>query len=812
MWPRFSRLTWRLNRRLLPRFRLPIILSVLALVLYFTIDPLTTIPSDGDRLRFSWQPDNVLTILEVAPDSGLPVQVGDIITAINNQPARQSAWRPLFPISHGKTLTLTIQRVEETFHFQLTPVENDPSNTWRWISFGLVGLATWAISALILLFAAPGNLEAWRTGLVFSGFAISLVALGGATYNVPASLPVFFTLVPLSAVGFIKLALRAAARPRAMLPVNLNRLLNGLTLILIGLGWIEVFILFPHQTSFELLTGISLYAMVLVLLGTALVLNPIILSLRYVRTASPTERQQLPIILVCTLGGALPSVILIIAILVARVPNLTVSLHVLALAVLPLALIPAGYGYTIFRREYLELDVFATQALTALARGGLLIALYLLIDYALRVWLRLNTSAAILRLIPFLLALGMVRLAGHTAQRWVHTLIYGTQLPYRAYVNDFAARLTASPQRATLERVFEEMTQLLQVRQAALFLIDEQGMLCPWLCLRVTEPPALPAASAPMTPGLVRTRLAQQGHPLAAALPRWVEMVTTLMTGGRAVGMFWLAQPMPDGFLNARQMQFVRQAANIMAITSETLRLFEASLKMSRELLYARDRERAQIASQIHDEPLQHISLAVNGLSLLTREVAGQAGEDSAEKLRQAVVTLHSVTRQLRQICVGLRPPVLEQGLEWAVKDVIYTFKHNNNLDVGLSLSLPDGYFLSENLTMAVYHVLLESLNNVGRHAQAGQVWVTLTLGSDGLHLSVEDDGIGNRLGELNLSDLVREQHFGIVGMIGWARSVQSEVQIGPRAEGGTRVHLFIPTIALEQAPLAQAWQPRDIG
>jgi signal transduction histidine kinase len=46
-------------------------------------------------------------------------------------------------------------------------------------------------------------------------------------------------------------------------------------------------------------------------------------------------------------------------------------------------------------------------------------------------------------------------------------------------------------------------------------------------------------------------------------------------------------------------------------------------------------------------------------------------------------------------------------------------------------------------LATATYRIVQELLNNVMKHAQAQEVFVSVTLEADQLHLSVEDDGRG---------------------------------------------------------------------
>lgn len=98
----------------------------------------------------------------------------------------------------------------------------------------------------------------------------------------------------------------------------------------------------------------------------------------------------------------------------------------------------------------------------------------------------------------------------------------------------------------------------------------------------------------------------------------------------------------------------------------------------------------------------------------------------------------------------------------------------------------------------AVYRVLTEALNNVVKHAQTSHAWLSLTHTPDALRLEVADDGVGCRDMTLSVSELVRRQHLGLVGMFEWADMTQGKLTITHRQPRGTAVILEIP---LETSP-----------
>ena len=111
-----------------------------------------------------------------------------------------------------------------------------------------------------------------------------------------------------------------------------------------------------------------------------------------------------------------------------------------------------------------------------------------------------------------------------------------------------------------------------------------------------------------------------------------------------------------------------------MAVAVEAMNLFESSRAMSRELLRIRDIERMQVASQIHDEPLQRISMIANQMSLMSLQ-AERLPKRLVEEFSAITQNMQETNKQLRDICAGLHPPLLKQGAQWAIKEVGFNFR-----------------------------------------------------------------------------------------------------------------------------------------
>ena len=214
---------------------------------------------------------------------------------------------------------------------------------------------------------------------------------------------------------------------------------------------------------------------------------------------------------------------------------------------------------------------------------------------------------------------------------------------------------------------------------------------------------------------------------------------------------------------------------------------FESSrAQIQRRLLLSREEERARLARDLHDGPIQ-VLVGLNlqlGL-LLSQGASSQAiGTDSPldEQFLEMRSEVQDLLVELRGVCAELRPPMLDTlGLGAAIRALAGDWSEQHgapvNLDLPPNASLRD---LPSEVSVNLYRVAQEALCNTARHAKAGQVSISLAWQDDCLYLRVQDDGCGFTPPRAS-HDLTSQGHFGLVGMrervdlIGGQLSLQSE-------------------------------------
>jgi signal transduction histidine kinase len=204
----------------------------------------------------------------------------------------------------------------------------------------------------------------------------------------------------------------------------------------------------------------------------------------------------------------------------------------------------------------------------------------------------------------------------------------------------------------------------------------------------------------------------------------------------------------------------------------------ETLAQSQRMLFHTREEERARLARDLHDGPIQTlISMNLQLGMVIPAEEPGQAEEDTPEieTLKQLRRQIRDLLAELRQVIAELRPPVLDTlGLGAALR--ILTEEWSAQQKVRVNLVLPETTMraLPAEASVSLYRVVQEALANIARHACAHDVLIHLSWEAAHLSLMIRDDGQGFDMPS-TMNHLTSEGHFGLVG-------IQERVQ----AIGGT--------------------------
>lgn len=184
--------------------------------------------------------------------------------------------------------------------------------------------------------------------------------------------------------------------------------------------------------------------------------------------------------------------------------------------------------------------------------------------------------------------------------------------------------------------------------------------------------------------------------------------------------------------------------------------------------------ERARLAADLHDGPLQD-------LLLLARSLEARNDTDGARLARD-------VADELREMSGDLRLPVLDDlgagpALEWLAARV----RRLTGLDVATDWDT-DGRPPSQ-VELAAFRIAQEAVSNAVRHGRP-PVRLRCSSSADGLRLMIEDAGDGRGLDPFPIGEAPAGMRRGMLGMAQRAEQIGATLEVRRRESGGTVVVL----------------------
>jgi len=224
----------------------------------------------------------------------------------------------------------------------------------------------------------------------------------------------------------------------------------------------------------------------------------------------------------------------------------------------------------------------------------------------------------------------------------------------------------------------------------------------------------------------------------------------------------------------------------------EALRESEAQLQeLLRQRLKVQETERRRICRELHDElggGLAVFKLRLSSMAKGLHQDQGKLKEECGDTLKYLDGMIDNVYRISRD----LSPYLLEDhGLSAALTWLTDHFRKNYNATVNVNIADIDLGSPRDD-QIIIYRILQEALTNIGKHAQAKNVSVTVEKKEHALEVIVQDDGKGFNTASAGQEEK-KEFGLGLRTIRERARLLKGSVDIWSREGQGTRVTLSIP-------------------
>lgn len=329
--------------------------------------------------------------------------------------------------------------------------------------------------------------------------------------------------------------------------------------------------------------------------------------------------------------------------------------------------------------------------------------------------------------------------------RWlVNKMIYSDSADYRTLVNAVREDLLSPHETGEVAaRLTQGLARGLNLESVLLFLKDETTGLR--LVAGAGE------RSNEVADHMGTEIQSRTGELLSGGLAdlRWESdslLVAPLVSGESDLGIVLLGPARGGEVFIDEEKQVIASIVPVLALAIDKSRLSEELREINQHVVQTEEEERARIARDIHDGPLQK--------AMLIARTVGSSTEDSGLLARQ-------LAAELREVCSRLRPAILDDlglvpALDWLLEGVA----RQSGLSTRLELNgVDEEERFPPEVELALFRVTQEATNNAMKHARGTSLMTSLTSEDHTLVLRVVDDGVGFS------QDSRKRSGFGISGM-----------------------------------------------
>ena len=209
----------------------------------------------------------------------------------------------------------------------------------------------------------------------------------------------------------------------------------------------------------------------------------------------------------------------------------------------------------------------------------------------------------------------------------------------------------------------------------------------------------------------------------------------------------------------------------------------------SKAVIEAEENERKRIAGDLHDGVGQLMSAAKLNLSSIRDEIPFPSAEQSSV-FDKAIALVDEGCREVRNVSHNIMPnALLKSGLATAVRDFV------NKIDSKTIKIHLYAEGLTEkidvNVEIVLYRVIQECVNNVIKHSGANQLHISLIKDSDGISVTIEDNGKG-----FNATDIGKYDGLGLKNILTRIEYLKGTVEWDSAPGKGTVVAIHVPVNA----------------
>jgi PAS domain S-box-containing protein len=218
----------------------------------------------------------------------------------------------------------------------------------------------------------------------------------------------------------------------------------------------------------------------------------------------------------------------------------------------------------------------------------------------------------------------------------------------------------------------------------------------------------------------------------------------------------------------------------------------EAAIReLSFSLWSAQEKERKQIASELHDDfgqTLAFLKIQIKNIQKKLLKHQDELKEECENSLKYA----DQLIEKVRTLSHGLTPLSLNHlGLTASLKSLIEDFSKYSCMNIQKDIANIDRLFppLAE---ITIYRIFQEIFTNIEKHANTDYVKIEVIKQDSSVSFEIEDNGKGFDLEKIEMNYL-NEKRLGLASMKERVRMLGGRFKIKSQLNEGTKIYFMIP-------------------
>ena len=235
--------------------------------------------------------------------------------------------------------------------------------------------------------------------------------------------------------------------------------------------------------------------------------------------------------------------------------------------------------------------------------------------------------------------------------------------------------------------------------------------------------------------------------------------------------------------LDTTQLSIEHSQALMIKRNDEQQVLNQQINQLNKHLINAQEFQRRKLSIELKNQMEKNIHELQQAINLL--ELQASLTGNGHNPFTKIKIFAHYIYMSVFELINWLKPEILERfGLIETLKSQYFADKLSlNNIAFDFS-SQGDRINIPENISLVLFRITQEAINNTIKHSMADELRIRLTVLTDQIEFTIVDNGVGFDLA-------TTEQGFGLAGMENRVKALNGSFILDSR--NGTQIKMTIP-------------------